>query len=192
MKTNVEANGELVPRRSYQSMTLDAARQLTPAPPGIGAWAEKLREAAYNAVKETDVEELMQVYLKKAKEGDQKAAKFVLDFLTGGAPKVQLQTVIVHKKTRSSQRQARADRAAPNPGEAPARPPAAEPGGPSVRVLRRLACHFLSANGPSPGPALTAHLELNPDELETVMECELFALKGGQWSLTPAGKREVG
>lgn len=191
-------NGQLLPpKRSYHLPRLSEMQSLTPAPNGVGAWAEKLREAAYDAVKEADVQELIKSLMEKAKAGDLKAAKFVMDFLTGGAPKVQMQTVIVHKRTKTTQRQApppaKGERHSPDLDELmEARPrPAALDASPSVKVLRRLAALSLNANGPSPGPALAAQLEVTAEELETVLECDWFALKGGHWSLTPEGRQAI-
>jgi hypothetical protein len=84
---SMETNGNGV-------LKLNDARILTPAPTGVGAWAEKLRAAAFNAVKEADVTEIMAGLVKKAKEGDQAAAKLVLNYLTGGGAKVQPVVII--------------------------------------------------------------------------------------------------
>lgn len=191
---NGNGTGQLLPPR--RTLTLRDAAEAAPAPSGVGAWADRLRAAAYDAVKESDIQEVIQAQLVKAKAGDQKAAKFVLDFLTGGAPKVQLQKVVVYKQSRTVQRQAK-----PRPGERhnpdlddamEARPTAAPvEAGPSVRVLRRLAALFLHANGPCPGPGLAAELEVSAEELETVLECEWFALTAGKWTLTPEGRQHV-
>jgi hypothetical protein len=82
-------------KREYRALKLSEARALTPAPTGIGAWAEKLRQAAFDAVKESDMTELMAGLLAKAKAGDLAAAKLVLGYLTGGgAPKVQQVLVV--------------------------------------------------------------------------------------------------
>ena len=88
-------------------LKLSDARRLTPKPEGIGAYAEQMRLAAMHAIKEDDVTELMASMLKRAKEGDINAAKFVLGFLTtgtreGGADKSQ-QVVIVNSSTGSEQ-----------------------------------------------------------------------------------------
>jgi len=77
------------------SLKLSEARQATPAVSGVGAWAEKLRKAAFDAVSTEDMTALMQGLLKKAQAGDLAAAKLVLTYLTGGgAPQVQVTKVI--------------------------------------------------------------------------------------------------
>jgi hypothetical protein len=89
-------------KRQYAPIKLAEARVLTPAPTGIGAWAEKLRQAAFDAVKEQDITELMAGLLAKAKAGDLAAAKLVLGYLTGGAPKVQ-QVLVVNQVEKDPQ-----------------------------------------------------------------------------------------
>jgi hypothetical protein len=66
------------------SLRLDEARVATPKPNGVGAWADKLRQAAFDAVKESDMTDLMGSLMKRAKDGDNNAAKLVLNYLTGG------------------------------------------------------------------------------------------------------------
>jgi hypothetical protein len=56
-----------VRKRGYRSLKLADARALTPRPEGVGAWAEKLREAAFNAVSENDVTDLMKSLVERAK-----------------------------------------------------------------------------------------------------------------------------
>lgn len=79
--------------RTNVSLKLSEAREMTPAPKGIGAWAEKLREAAMSSVEETDMKDIMSSMVKRAKNGDMQAAKFVMQFIgsmgTEGAQKPQ-------------------------------------------------------------------------------------------------------
>lgn len=148
------------------------------------------------------MKELIETYLTKAKAGDLAAAKFVLNFLTGGAPKVQVQKVMVVKRSKSTNRQA----AAPSPVLRPraeqsdedldeaCRVNASDPAmiaPPAVKVLRKLAALFIKAEGPSQGPAIAAQLEVSPEDLEAVMKCDWFKLSRGVWDLTPAGRSGV-
>jgi hypothetical protein len=66
------------------TLKLSDARILAPKPEGIGAYAEKLRSAAYNAIAEDDVNALMKTMIERAKKGDTAAAKFVMGFIAGG------------------------------------------------------------------------------------------------------------
>lgn len=184
-------------KRNYTTLKLSDAQSMTPAPAGVGAWAEQLREAAYDAVKEGDVKELMATYMEKAKAGDLNAAKFVLNFLTGGAPKVQVQKVMVIKKSRSTNRQAPSVK--PNEPtdeelDEVCRLKPAEPASiatPAVRVLRKMAAMFLRAEGDSPAAAIAQQLEVSLEDLEAVMQCDWFQLKRGSWDLTPAGRAAI-
>lgn len=88
---------EQMMKRGYHALKLSEARDLTPRPDGVGEWAQRLREAAFNAVSETDMTELMASLLARAKAGDLAAARLVLGYLTGGgAPRVQ-QVVMVQQ-----------------------------------------------------------------------------------------------
>lgn len=73
-------------KREYHTTRLSECRELSPKPTGIGEWADKLRQAAFNAVKEADMTELMSGLIERAKKGDNGAAKLVLSYLAGGAP----------------------------------------------------------------------------------------------------------
>lgn len=91
---NADDPGELASARELASrkqkrgsamMKNNDIKAKTPKLSGIGEWAEALRKAAYDGVRETDISEIMGVLILKAKEGDMKAARFVLDYLTGSA-----------------------------------------------------------------------------------------------------------
>jgi hypothetical protein len=180
------------------TLTLREAESRTPAPAGVGAWAEQLREAAYDAVKDQDVKDLIETYMAKAKAGDLAAAKFVLNFLTGGAPKVQVQKVLVVKRSKSTNRQAPATpRREPTDAELDEQCGRIDPAEsamistPAVKVLRRLAARILKSEGPTAAPALAGQLEVESEELETVMRCDWFKLVKGSWTLTPEGNASV-
>ncbi len=52
---------------------------------GLPPWMAKMRAAATNAITETDIAEIVQNQVKRAKAGDQNAIKFVFDQVLGGA-----------------------------------------------------------------------------------------------------------
>lgn len=67
------------------------------APVGIGDWASRLRAATFNAVNESDMTEVMQAVVKRAKAGDLAAAKLLLDYMAGGRQGNVRQTVVVRQ-----------------------------------------------------------------------------------------------
>lgn len=165
-------------------MRLEDVEANAPAPSGLGMWAEKLRAAAYNAVTESDVEAMISAQVEKAKAGDATAAKFVLGFLAGPAPKVQVKQVVI--RGRGKKRAADPD--------ASALPPArhAEPNPtPALKVYRRLAAHFIHVGGPATVAAIAQQLELPHDQVRVVIECTWFQEAHGAIELTPMGRRVV-
>lgn len=183
------ANG--LAKRTYTPIRLDRAREDTPAPEGIGAWAEQLRQAAFDAVKPDDVTDIVAAQVEKAKEGDSAAAKFVLGYLTGqAAPKV---TRVV-EKIKVVEKPAGQTLPPPVRVEAaePAAPPPVAVDSPAARQVRRLVAFFLKSNGPSLLATIEAVLEVPGDQLRAVLNCDWFAKDGNGWSLTPAGRQAVG
>jgi hypothetical protein len=69
------------------SLKLADAKAATPPVQIIGKYAAQLREALYDACSEGELVDVMKSQVAKAKAGDTKAAKFVIDYLTGGAAK---------------------------------------------------------------------------------------------------------
>lgn len=56
----------------------------------ITDWQTSLQMACYDAIDENDVKEIVQNQVKKAKEGDPNAIKFVMGHLLGGNRNVQI------------------------------------------------------------------------------------------------------
>jgi len=165
-------------------MRLDDAEAHAPAPSGLGLWAEKLRAAAYNAVTEADVEAMISAQVEKAKTGDATAAKFVLGFLAGPAPKVQVKQVVI--RGRGKKRAADPDAAASPPSRH------AEPNPtPALKVYRRLAAHFIHVGGPATLAAIAQQLELPHDQARAVIDCTWFQEGNGAIELTPMGRQVV-
>lgn len=157
----------------------------------MGEFAEALQLAAFNGITEGDMTDMMKAVMAKAKEGDVRAIKFVLDFVGAGAPAQPQVQVHLHKTKRTS-KATQEHTAPPRPEPAKADPPQAVPAAPGVTVLRRLAARVLLADGVTPGPALAAVLEVGPDELRHVLACDWFRQAAGGYELTPAGRGACG
>lgn len=56
---------------------------LVPVDPVVG-WQAELRQAAFNALNASDVKEIVQAIVTKAKQGDPQACKMVFEYLLGG------------------------------------------------------------------------------------------------------------
>lgn len=195
-------SGELVPR---QRLSLREAQSLNPPPTGIGLWAEKLRTAAYGAVKESDVEEIVKAQVDKAKAGDPAAVKFVTGFLLA-APKVTVQKVVVRKGRRKANESpattARSQASLPGPPAKPDEPDAPPPPSaeelakfnelPTVKMMRRLAGLFLLAHGSAGATAISQQLDTPIASVASIMKHEWFELADKAWKLTPAGRQAVG
>lgn len=192
-----ETNGVLVPGpRKNRSVTVRQAEALAPPPAeGVGAFAEAALEAAFNGITSGDMSEMMKAIVGKAKAGDMKAARFVLEFLGTHKPPPPQVTVHLHKtkRTRESRQTHGREPAEPgaDPGAGPPPPPRA-PDPPHVAVLRRFAAKILHHDGPTPAAGLAGQLGVDREGLEHLMAHEWFAAAAGGWALTAAGRREVG
>lgn len=93
----VAAADSLLPaKRGYNSMRLAETEVI--APIGVGDWAARLRAATFNAVNESDMTEVMQAVVKRAKAGDLAAAKLLLDYMAGGRTGGVRQTVVIQQQ----------------------------------------------------------------------------------------------
>jgi DNA-binding CsgD family transcriptional regulator len=170
-----EKNGTgqlLPPKRSYSPLRLGEARELTPAPTGVGTWAEKLRDAAYDAIREDDVKAIIQKQVEKAKEGDAKATSFLLNFLTKPAPSIRVEQVVVKEP-------AKARKVKPAKIEAIAR--------------RRRAVAKLLAQGPRSLTDIAEALGLTEKTAEHLLEHEWFCRHANSrdWQITSLGRKEA-
>jgi len=174
---------------------------MTPPPAeGVGAFAEAALASAFNGITDADMGEMMKAIMQKAKEGDMKAAKFVLEFLGAHKPPPPNVTVHLHKSKRTSEsRQTHEGRPAPTPAKAgdpaagpvPA-PPSKAPDPPHVTVLRRMAALILHTAGGTPATGLAGQLGVDQEGLTHLLTHDWFTAVGGRWELTAAGRREVG
>ena len=196
--TNGVHDGTLVPRRN-KSITLRQAAELTPPTDGVGEFARALQLAAFNGITEQDMSDMMAAVMKRAKEGDPKAIKFVLDFVGGGVPPAPQVNVHLHKTKRTSKATQQhtvtpkaADPDADLDDDGEAHMPRAVPPPPQVVVLRRFAARVLAADGPTPAPGLAGQLGVAEAEMRTVLDCDWFKSRDGKVELTPAGRQGAG
>jgi hypothetical protein len=76
--------------RKNQIVTLSQARRALPSLGESAACAQKLKAAIFEGIRESDMKEIMERLVKKAKQGDLAATKTLLDFLSKSAPTPQL------------------------------------------------------------------------------------------------------
>lgn len=148
---------------------------MTPAPSGVGTWAEKLRDAAYDAIREDDVKEIIRKQVERAKEGDAKATSFLLNFLTKPAPAIKVEQVVVSE---------------------PARPRKAktEKGDKSAALhRRRRATAKILAQGPRSLTDLSETLGMSEKAMQRVLEHEWFSRHANErdWQITSIGRKEA-
>lgn len=172
-----------------KSLTLAEARELTPPPEGVGAWADKLRSAAFNAVSENDVQEIMEGIKKRAKEGDLNAAKMLLGYLTASAPKVSQQIVVVQAERVPAPARAALgftpedDDVPPPPHDA-----AEKMTGQQLADAREQVARLLLAAGQMKPATIADQLGISLAQIDRVLCCPWFERtpKGGR--LTEAGR----
>lgn len=168
-------------------LRLNEARQLTPAPEGIGAWAEKLRSAAFNAVSEEDVQDIMEGIKKRAKEGDLNAAKMLLGYLTSSAPKVENRVIVV--QTNKVPEVARpALGYDPEEEEDQATGPSKKLTGQELASHRERVVKLLEVLGIMKTATIASQLEIPSDQIDHVLNWPWFEKTGKGYRLTEAGK----
>lgn len=126
-------------------------------------------------MKEQDVEDLIRALMEKAKGGDLKAAKFVTDFLTGGAPAVKLHQHVTYRRSRSDQRHTAAG-------------PAKED---AVLKARVRAARILGAIGPMEAHKIAEAAGISAGRLDEVLASDWFERERDGYRLTTHGRREA-
>jgi hypothetical protein len=59
-------------------------KPLPPASEAVAPWVQKLRAAMFDAITETDIQEIVKNLVKRAKDGDPGAVKMLFDYVLGG------------------------------------------------------------------------------------------------------------
>lgn len=182
------------------SLKLSDARERTPAPTGVGAWAAKLKAAAFDAVMEKDMTEIMADLVKRAKSGDLGAAKLVLNYLTGPAAVAQapVQLSLPTEMTDLVNLLAERLRALSISADSPAdeTPPGVPPPPPKLSGTGlaevRERCASLLRDGPMDAEDLAGSLDVPSDNLRRILDCPWFErIKGSTWKLSDRGEEAV-
>lgn len=193
-----------------QTLKLADARNIAPPVEVLSERAQALRQAVTESVTTDDVAEMMKAIVTKAKGGDLAAAKFVLDYLTGGAPKVQLNIGVRGKSQPEDQPPATTRPVVYPPstngnghtngrtngtGHARHNPDldeAMDSRKPTVGELRRRVARYLKKNGPTPEADLCELFEIEPVCADTIFQHEWFDKAKDGWHVTPAGRKDTG
>ena len=98
-ETQMVLEPDVIPLKKKQTATLNLAhcRELTPKPDRLGEKVARLREAVLDSITPEDVDELMKTQLAKAKAGDSKAVKLVLDLIGNNSAGSKQQVMIVQQ-----------------------------------------------------------------------------------------------
>lgn len=150
----------------------------------------RMHTAAFQAINETDVADIMKAIVTKAKGGCARSAQFIMDYLGGGPPKIKVtinqntdspkpasrgRVVIQHK---SEEAELRADEADSQKK-------------PTVRDIRRHVGMYLARNGPTPPGELAKLFEFA--DCEDTVFCNWFATEmNGDWRLSEIGRAALG
>lgn len=169
-----------------QSLRLADAREMTPAVESLGSSALAMRQAAIDAISIDDITEIIRKQVEKAKGGDAAAAKFVLDYATGGSAKVQI-------NVKSGPGQPPKESGPPAlvmNGTGKRREPEQAPKPKTVGEIRRSVARYLAKNGPASEEALSELFKIDPSEAETLFMHEWFGRCKEGWHLSAIGRKE--
>lgn len=147
--------------------TLLAERNGAPTTPN---WLMGLRSAVASSVSADDVTAIIQAQVEKAKNGDEKAAKFVLDYVMGpngkSAQSITQNVFHVHLPSEDSS----------NVIDASAQ---------QSLNLRQKIYTLLEASGPLTPGQIAANLSMDHDEVLEALDHHWFkSIRGGQYGLT--------
>lgn len=89
-------------KTTERNLTLASARQMNSAQAtltDLTQWQATLRAAMVNAIDENDMKEIVEQQVKKAKAGDERALKFVLDMVGAKTPITITNNLVVDAET---------------------------------------------------------------------------------------------
>jgi hypothetical protein len=171
-----------VPAPARARLSLKELEESLPTPEEVAAQAQQLRAASVGCINIVDVNEMMHAVLKKAKEGDPKCTKLILDHLNSHKPEPPRPAPIQLKP------------AAPEPPRVVERvvEKTVAVDSPGTEQHRRLAAYILLAHQPMSLHGLGQQCGLDADQVNAVLSHEWFGVQNGQARLTPAGRQAVG
>lgn len=158
-----------------------------PSPEEIAERARGLRAASLAAISVADVTALVAAQVKKAKEGDARAAKLVLDYVAGAdAPPPPSPRPMGRPPLPRDQygEPIRLEPAAPPQ-------PVALPGVGTEQYRRLVALHLL-AHQPAMVVGIVRLTGLESEQVDALLNHEWFQRDGSTVRLTPAGRNAVG
>jgi hypothetical protein len=150
-----------------------------PAPEEIAERARGLRAASLAAISVADVTALVAAQVKKAKGGDARAAKLVLDYVAGASAPPPAAPA-----PRSVGRPIRLESAEPPK-------PIALPGAGTEQYRRLVALHLL-AHQPVMVAGILRLTGLESEQVDALLNHDWFQRDGATVRLTPAGRNAVG
>lgn len=145
------------------------------APPvdGVVALRRSLLYAMLNEVKDTDMKEIVRAQMDKAKEGDTKAARLIMDMVSSGrdsAPTHMQQAIVVNGREKESRK--------------------AET--PFLSDTREQIVHVLAQQGPLHAAKLASVLHAPlPHVLEALNDHHWFEKEANGWHVSAKGRAEV-
>lgn len=175
-------NGTVPAPIEKRRMGVKELEKLLPSPEEVALQAQELRAASVACINVSDVNEMMAAVLKKAKEGDTKSVKLILDHLNSHKPEPPKPKEPIRVGVQAPMAQ-------------PAEPEPAKPvaiAGPGADQHRRLLAYVLLAHQPMSVAGLGQQCGLSGEQIDAVLNHEWFQRQNGQVRLTPAGRSAVG
>lgn len=131
-------------------------------------WMQTLRAAVDAELKDDDLQGIVRAFVDKAKQGDEKAARFVLEYLMGG--KLAPQNVTIHNHYEAN-------------GTAPKQTIVVDSTESRIHT-------YLEASGSAKPAIIAADLGLPVDAVKEALKSEWFVNEGGAWRIAKASDRK--
>lgn len=136
-------------------------------------WMQALRHAVDQNVTADDLDGIVKAFVEKAKKGDEKAARFVIDYLMGGKLAPQQVTINNHFQTDPDRKPSPVSDAIPC----------------REQPLKERIYVYLEAAGPTKAKKIAQELDLPLALIQPELENEWFTESSGTWRIAKAGDR---